>query len=206
MRTIACCLTLALLGSMATAQDTEPKPRISNKSLTAEQIAVYRRALADYRQGSHDALNVANKTEPLEMSGPFWDKHCVKSILFESRPRSGFVVHRFDPASPLGPNAVFVDPEQQAKTVRQNDPGNLIKSAIDDGKKVSESQLDDAVEKAFQTGLFTFSEIAFDKQHHRAVLSYSFSCGGLCGHGNTVVLTKIGDKWKTTKTCSGWIS
>jgi hypothetical protein len=68
-------------------------------------------------------------------------------------------------------------------------------------EKITEKQLDSSLREAFATGLFTFSEIAFDKRHQRAVLAYSFVCGGLCGHGNTIVLKKVGAKWKRVKTC-----
>ncbi len=75
--------------------------------------------------------------------------------------------------------------------------------SIDDHEKVTEHQLDDSVKKAFETGLFTLSEIVFDKQHRRAVVAYSFVCGGLCGNGNTLVLKKIGQRWKISKRCGG---
>ena len=81
-----------------------------------------------------------------------------------------------------------------------------MKRAIDGGERVTEKQLAGSLHEAFATGLFTFSEIAFDKRHQHAVLAYSFVCGGLCGHGNTIVLRKVGGKWKPRKTCQSWIS
>ena len=64
----------------------------------------------------------------------------------------------------------------------------------------------DPTKPAFPTGLFTFSEIVFNKQHTRAILQYSFVCGGLCGNGDTVVLKKANGKWKITGHCRRWIS
>ena len=103
-------------------------------------------------------------------------------------------------------NVVLVNGELQQKKVEENDPQKLMKRAIDGGKRVTEKQLDGSLHQAFAAGIFTLSEIAFDKRHQHAVLAYSFVCGGLCGHGNTVVLRKAGGKWKQRKTCRSWIS
>lgn len=74
------------------------------------------------------------------------------------------------------------------------------------GKGSQKKQIRDSVNQAFRTGLFTLSEIAFDKRHQYAVLAYSFDCGMLCGHGDTIILKKVGEKWKQVKTCRIWIS
>jgi len=67
--------------------------------------------------------------------------------------------------------------------------------------------VEDAVRNAFATGLFSMSEIAFDKDHHHAVVSYSFWCGFLCGHGKTVVFEKVNGMWRNTnRNCGGWVS
>jgi hypothetical protein len=101
---------------------------------------------------------------------------------------------------------VLVDPDHQQETIKENDPENLMKKAIDDRQKITEGQLDRSIKSAFDGGLFTLSEIVFDKGHLQAVVSYSFVCGGLCGHGNTLVLKKLGNSWKVTKKCGGWVS
>ena len=71
---------------------------------------------------------------------------------------------------------------------------------------MSDSDLDKSVNTAFSTGLFTFSEIVFNKKHTRAILEYSFVCGRLCGHGNIVTLKKVRNHWKVGKVCGGWVS
>lgn len=59
----------------------------------------------------------------------------------------------------------------------------------------------------FATALFSMSEIAFDKEHRNAVVSYSFRCGPRCGYGATLALEKLGSQWKKTKrNCGDWIS
>jgi hypothetical protein len=202
------CAVVALgfvLSLTAAAQTDSSKPKVSSDPLPAEQIAVYRAVLEDYTKGAGGNLNLANKTELLERPGS--DDACVKGLDLEAPQSSAWVVHQFATTEALGPKVVVVDPDQQDKQVKDNDPQKLIKSAIDDHEKVTDKQLDDSIKRAFETGLFTLSEVVFDKQHRHAVVAYSFVCGGLCGHGNTVVLKKVGQKWKVVNRCGGgWVS
>jgi len=196
---IALALTLAL---SATPQEETPKIKVSADPLTDEQVAVYRTVLGSYSNGSNTTLNVADKTETLDLSE---DKECLKGIELEST--SAAVVHRLDQrVTKMKKNMVLVDAETQQKKIEENDPQKLMKRAIDDGERVTDKQIGDSLTQAFGTGLFTFSEIAFDKQHHYAVLTYSFVCGGLCGHGNTIVLKKVKEGWRIGRTCRNWIS
>jgi hypothetical protein len=205
---VPCAIGLMSLGLsvVAAAQDNAPKPRVSKSPLTSEQVAVYRAVLEDYTKGNDGALNLANRTEPLEEPGPFFDKGCVKGLALENNAQSVPVVHQLDRAVALNEKMVLVDPDRQEKKIEENDPQKLVNRAIDDGERVTEKQLDSSVRQAFATGLFTLSEIVFDKQHRHAVLAYSFVCGGLCGHGKTLALKKVGQKWRITKRCGGWIS
>lgn len=190
----------ALLMARSTlAGDDTHNTDASEKQLTQEQIDVYGAVLEEYRHGDNQPLNVANATEPLEKP----DSGCVD---FDVESHSPQVVHRF--SSKIAPdlNIVLVDPKLQQEKIEQNDPQNLIKGAIDEGKHVTEEQLNSCVRVAFASGLFTFSEIGFDKQHRHAIVAYRFVCGTLCGHGNTVILERTNGKWKVKKQCGGWIS
>ena len=92
----------------------------------------------------------------------------------------------------------LVDADKQAKLVHSNDPSRTISK----GRSV-----ESAVTQAFESALFSMSEIAFDKEHRYAALSYHFWCGGLCGNGASVVLEKVDGEWKTTdRACASWIS
>ena len=197
---------LLLLISAMAAQDDEPKPVISKDPLTADQVAVYRAVLADYKKGENSPLNLADTTKPFRLNDFQDEKTCLKSASIQLDATRTNVVHRLSPAVALNSKVFLVDPNRQSKTVKKNDPGNLIKGAIEDYKPLSDKELEESVKQAFATGLFTFSEIAFNKQHTRAALWYSFYCGGLCGHGNTVVLKQVNGKWKMSKRCGGWIS
>ena len=190
----------------APTQDHEPKPVLSKDSLSAEQIAVYRAALADYMQEEDKALNLADRTEPFGFNDFQDDKSCLKSANIQIDINKANFIQRLDPAVALSPKMILVDPDQQNETVKKNDAGNLIQRSIEDQHPVTDRELGESVKQAFATGLFTFSEIAFNKLHSRAALKYSFVCGGLCGHGNTLLLKKVDGKWKVSKKCGGWIA
>jgi hypothetical protein len=207
MRRIHSLCVLGIAASIiAAAQDDPPKPKLSKDPLTKEQISIYRTVLQDYVKDGDGALNLANQTLPLDRSDALWDKQFVKSLQLEPDPKSGREVHLLDSAVALSPKMVLVDRDNQAKTVEENDPSKVIKGAIDNGEEVGKDRIGDAVKKAFSTGLFTFSEIVLDTQHRHAVLAFTFSCGMLCGHGNTIVLKKSRGEWKILKRCGGWIS
>ena len=180
-------------------QDESPKPKVSKDALSDEQLAVYRAVLNDYMKDSRSTLNLSSKTYPLVV-----DEGCAQGFKLEQTNSSVALIHAFTTAP--APKVVLVDPEQQESKVKQNDPQNLIKKAIDEREPVTDGQLDKSLELAFSTGLFSLSEIVFDKGHRHAVVSYSFVRGSLCGHGNDLVLGKTGKGWKVRKTCSSWIS
>jgi hypothetical protein len=197
---------ILILSLLAAAQDDAPKPIVSNNPLTAEQIAVYRAVLEDYTNGSGGALNVADRTELLDRSGFGVDEDCFKSIQAQPTKDSVLIIHKLDRSLALDKRFSLVGPGHQQDKIKENDPQKLIKSAIDNHQKVADKQVNESVKRAFETGLFTLSEILFDKQQRHALVAYSFVCGGLCGNGNLLALTRFGKKWKVTKKCGGWVS
>jgi len=56
------------------------------------------------------------------------------------------------------------------------------------------------------SGLITLSRIGFNRDHTEAFVYDTYSCGGLCGEGNYVVLTKIGSVWWIQDTACIWES
>lgn len=202
MRRIWMLVPCLILSSYAATQDQKSEPKISDEPLTADQIAVYRAVLRDYLKDSDGSLNLANVTEPLDQS----NKSCFEASRMEITDASALVIHRLGSSLVANTKIVLVDSDLQQSTIKENDPQNLIKRAIDDGEKFTDEQLDQSLKKAFQNGLFTLTEIIFDRRGRRAVVGYSFVCGMLCGHGNTLVLKKDGKDWKVSKRCGGWIS
>ena len=175
----------------------EQKPTKSKTPLTPDEIFIYSTVVRGYAAGK--ALNVAAQTYPLDpessTSGLNRDG-CLTGVQLQNLASGTHTYHDL-PTEILGKSMKFVDPDAQAKIVRKNDPQNAI------GKRAS---LDAAVKRAYNTGLFSLSEIAFDKDHRYAAVAYSFWCGSLCGHGSTVILHKIGKTWKETKQCGGFVS
>lgn len=199
-------ITSTVMSAGACGQDASPKTRVSTDPLTTEQIAIYRAVLKNYMGKSEGPLNIAAKTSTQEPSGPFFDKDCVHGISLQIAENLGSTIHRLSQAVLLNPQMILVDPDEQQAKINANDPANLLKRVIDDHEEVSQEQLDNSLTLAFSTGLFTFSEIVFDKAHRHAVTSYSFVCGELCGGGSAVVLKKRGNQWKVSKVCGQWIS
>jgi len=196
--TLALVLVFVLAVFCAVAQEKSTKPAVGTDTLTDEQLAVYRAVLRHYMKGSRGKLNLSSETYPMKL-----DKDCAKGIKPEQTENE--VVHTFTAAA--APNVILVDPKQQKTKIEQNDPQNLMKKAIDEGAKISERQIDESVELAFSTGLFSLSEIIFDKGHHHAIVSYSFHCGMLCGHGDDLVLIRTGSTWKVKGSCGPiWVS
>lgn len=206
IRLISGFVAAAFVLSLGMSAQDLPKPQLSKEPLTSEQVAVYRAVLEYYvKDGAVGVLNVANRTEPLDQSGFWSNSECFKG--FEPPAKtSAPVVHMLDSSLGLDRRFALVDPDSQQKKVEENDPQKLVHRAIDEGEKVTDRQLNDSVKRAFETGLFTLSEIRFDKQHRQALVSYSFVCGELCGHGNLLIVTKDRDGWKVSKTCGSWIS
>jgi hypothetical protein len=205
MRTIIVIAFVCLALNTLSEGQGEPKPTLGTGPLSAEKVAIYRIVLADYRKGTKDALNLADRTEPLQRSEGSSDLGCISGIKLAD-PNSAPALHRIDSSTALGPGLVLVDPDRQQERINENDPQNLVKRAIDDHEQVTDKQLDDSIKRAFETGLFTLSEIAFHEGHRYAVVAYSFVCGGLCGNGKTLLLKKVGHKWRVIKACGEWVS
>ncbi|HLY98468.1 MAG TPA: hypothetical protein VKT33_05315 [Candidatus Angelobacter sp.] len=199
MKIVLLVVSLFMISFATLAQTEEPKPMVSDDPLTSEQIAVYRAFLQGYNNGSGSTLNLANVTDI--WGDPSLDvkqgQGCLKGIHLENIKLAKSTVHRTDALASA--NLIIVDPAKQNEQVRRNDPS----TALREGSKT----VDDAVKDAFSSGLLTLSEIAFTKDHQWAVMSFSFHCGMLCGHGSVIVLHKNQGVWKITKrNCGGWIA
>jgi len=130
---------ILMLVLASAGQDDRPKPAVSKAPLTAEQIEIYRVVLEKYvAKDSNAALNIANRTEPLDTTR-IWEESvkCIRRLKLERPPQSP-IVHRLSPEVALGPRMVLVDPNQQSDLVKENDPSNLVRRAIDDREPVTD--------------------------------------------------------------------
>lgn len=169
--------------------------------LSADEVSIYNAVLRHYSGDKDTALNVAQTTYPLDPGSPMnglQRGECLKDIHLENIGVLSHSFHELPPDVLPGKKMRLVDPRKQATIVGSNDPSNTIRK----GKPV-----EDAVENAFSTALFSMSEIAFDKDRRFAVVSYRFWCGSLCGNGSTLVFEKVKGEWRNAnRNCGGWIS
>src|ERR1051326_9017844 len=193
---------LVILGALlvtsygATAED---KPTLSQSSMSADQIDVYRAFLSSYANGSKSPhLNLAKRTDALKLPDEKGEGGCLKGIDLDVSAHPDTVIHEFDPKLSLRENITLVDVDEQGRVIRENDPDRTMRQG---------TPVNQAVDRAFASGLLTLSEVAFDKTHQYAVMKFSFRCGGLCGQGATPVFQKRQGQWKELKReCGGWIS
>jgi hypothetical protein len=183
-----CIIVLYLAGAHA---QSEPKPNLLRVPLTSEQASIYSSFLAGWNGGSRAVLNVAQSTEPLVVDDDD-RKACLRSFIHAELITP--VIHSLSVNDFPKDQVRLVDP----KTYQRLDPGDAIRNG---------EPVDRAVDAGIAAGLYTFSEIAFSASHTRAVFSYSFVCGRLCGSGGIVVYELNLGKWKQSKaSCSRWVS
>jgi hypothetical protein len=196
-------ILVVVLGLCALGEAKKEKAVKSKTALTPDEIAIYQAILQENAPGAPDSLNVSMRTYPFDIESPLGgvsNNECLKGIELQNLADLAHSFHDLTPQVLVGKNMKLVDPDKQLKIVRKNDPSKTIRSATDESVRSS-------VHKAFSTALFSLSEIAFDKEHRYAVVSYEFYCGSLCAHGYTIVFEKVGNEWhKTDRLCSGWIS
>ena len=188
-------LLAAILSPITFAGNT--KPVVSKSPMDADQLSVYQAFLDSYDNGSKARLNLSKVTSALDLAQNKNDP-CLKDIEFDPKSQFASVVHEFDSQTPLRGNFRLVNPKEQSRSIQRNDPGRAIRQGND---------VNGAVEAGFAAGLLTLSEVAFDRHHRYAAMNFSFVCGGLCGHGSTIVFEKKDGKWiESNRRCSSWIS
>ena len=201
MKQLVSLVAIALLVFPSLLRAQTEKPVRSTTALSADEIEIYKSVLRLYSEGKDVPLNVSATTYPLNADSPrsgLGSPDCLNGILLEDIATASHSYHEL-PARVLPSKAMrLADPKAQAGIVHSNDPENTIQK----GKSVK-----DSVEGAFATALFSMSEIAFDKNHRFAVVTYSFWCGSLCGNGSTLVFENVNGKWRNAKrNCGSWIS
>ena len=173
-----------------------PKISRNSDSLTGDETAIYRIVLQ--QQSDEGVLNVSSRTFPLDTIDDVSSCECIEGMEPDALVRVAHSYHQLTPELLRNLDARLVNGKEQATLVRANDPGNPENKA---------ESLDEAHENAFATGLFSLSEIVFDANHTRALVSFSFVCGSLCGRGSTNLFEKIDGKWRqTNRVCGGWLS
>ncbi len=190
----------ALAEALSSSRSLRRRPSLNHALLSPDEIAIYKAVIQGWLGNDRAHLYVSVKTFPLDPDSPasgLSNCPCMEGISISSLVSASNSFHELTNDVLPGKNSRLVDPERHAVIVSANDPHKR-----DKGESV-----DAAVSKAFATGLFSMSEIAFDQEHRHALVSYGFWCGSLCGNGATVVFEKVGGLWKRTdRMCGGWIS
>jgi len=180
----------------ALAGSSDKKTFRNTNPFSADEVAIYRGILERWNSNSRRLLNVSNRTFPIDRD--LSDCGCLKGIEPQAIVSA---VHSFRILTGDimdGKNIRLVDANKQAVIVQSNDPNNSIREGM---------SVKTAVNRAFSTGLFSMSEIAFDKEQQRALVSYSFVCGSLCGSGGVWLFEKVDGVWKKSEhVCGGWVS
>lgn len=178
-----------LLPTLLFAQ-SQKKPQLSNGDLTSEQIAVYRDFLASYDTASRQSINLSEATSTFRPDEGDY-AGCMKDF---PQIQGIFEIHMFRASFARETHVRLVDYEK----FKLSEP----EAAVRRGDTIEKS-----VEAGFAGGILTVSEILSDKRHHFAALHYSFMCGGLCGHTETIVLRRSRRRWvQTQKSCGFGIS
>lgn len=164
--------------------------------LTADEVAIYKAVLERWNTKSRKPLNVADKTMPLGRD--ISDCECLKDIdvkSFVNATRSFHVLQR---------NVVT---STSARLVKADSQSSMVQTTAPSDSISNRSSVNAAVDKAFDSGLFELSEIAFDNEHRHAIVSYSFVCGPLCESGGVWLFEKVDGLWKKSeRVCGGWVS
>lgn len=161
------------------------------------KLEVYRAFVSAYSEG-HRIINLANATRPFDVEIEAMSL-CAPSVfatrLFSRHSPPPALTQRDFPSTAVR----VVDPQAQANQVRIHDP---------DANIANLSDIDHAVDEAFNAGLLQVSDVGFDLTGQHAIFTYSFRCGMLCGHGGTVLLDRVDGRWIWShKSCgSEWMS
>ncbi|MBX3428767.1 MAG: hypothetical protein KF779_04190 [Hyphomonadaceae bacterium] len=160
------------------------------------KLEVYRAFVSAYSEGHR--VNLANVTTRFdaETEGVI---SCAPTVLATTLVSRLFRTTTLNQTDFADSSIHVVDPDDQAAQVRIHDPSMNISS---------ESDVDRAVADAFEAGLLQVSEVGFDITGQHAMLTFSFRCGMLCGHGGTAVFDRVGDRWVWSQRRCGseWMS
>jgi hypothetical protein len=172
--------------------------KVTKKQLSEDRLRVYSDFLKVWRRDTIPTLNIATDLDALDSGASSTEGNCAKDL--DAEPMAKEPVHQFTlaDAGKLGQSAVnLVDRDAQLKDVEKYDPAITIQRG---------QSVDSAVRDGYSHGLFSFSEIQFDKTHEHALLTYSFYCGQQCGNGGTVLMTKTDlGFWAISARCHQWM-
>jgi hypothetical protein len=163
-------------------------PQLNRAPLTQEQLQVYGDFISPFASKAKLKF-LSNKTFPLDLSSLGKDAPCLRNLDLESGEESGKTFHLLGPDVIRGYSIQLVDSQEESAILKQRDE-YVAAHGTDSMMDASGMQKD--------LGVLVLSEIAFDKNHHFAVLRYVFLSGSRTNSGATLVLEKAGARWTET--------
>lgn len=149
----------------------------------ARKLEVYRAFAVHYGEGN--AVNLAEVTTRFDARNEDV-MMCAPSVLLTTAATRHFRTQTFTQSDFADSPVRVVDPEVQRLLVHTHDPGRNI---------TGDGDIEEAIQAAFNAGLLQVSDVGFDITGQRAVLTFSFSCGMLCGHAGTAMLERRDGQW-----------
>jgi hypothetical protein len=182
----------ALAFSLATGAEAVAGPAAdSRSSLSRDEQAVYSAVLEAWLGSEHGMQRLNQRLGPRpSLSG---NAECANGAHFVEPYGDAPVEKTLDASNFHAANIVLVDGEAW----RPDDPAQ----GMTQGKPVGA-----AVDEAISRSLISLSQIAFSADGRDALVSFSMSCGRLCGTRFTLRMHRSRDQWKVAKRCSGYIS
>jgi hypothetical protein len=162
--------------------------RVDKVLPTVEQSQVYGDFIESLNKTHFKFLS--NKTFPLDLSSIGKNVACLRGIQLERPDESRSAIHSLGLEVLRGLPVRLVDAQQELAILKERDA-----STAEHGLGAAE----DASGMIKDPGVLALSDIAFDTNHHFAVLKYVFLCGSHCNSGSILVLEKTSSGWTETR-------
>jgi hypothetical protein len=168
---------------------------ISPEAPSEEATAIYRAFLSSYHvDSSWGARRIGKLTTPFSPNAaPESADECLKSLDIPV-PMDAHLHALTASSIPGSIKSVIVDPLLEDKKI-------VAKESSPQQPRRKHARPD------MQAHILSLSEVVFNADHTRAVMSYSFVCGMLCGDGGGALFEKRDGKWIFVKNvCGHWVS
>lgn len=148
-----------------------------------QKLEIYRAFTAAYGEGN--PINLARIARRFDARNEDV-LACAPTVLVTTAISRRFRTVRFMQSDFDDPTVRVVDPGVQRALVHAYDPNTSIAAGVEVGEALS---------RAYEVGLLEVSDVGVDLTGRRALLTYSFTCGRLCGHSGTAILERRGGRW-----------
>jgi len=185
-----------LLAGTLLASSSAASPDIDDKRGlridTSEQM-IYATVLNSWLGKSRQFQWVNRNLEPAPSPQDAENAECVGKANFPVTSAHPKPHKTIGDAAAISPKIKLID----GSAWKPSDPG----LSMAQGKSVNAS-----VNEGFSHSLISLSEVAFSSDRRDALVSFSMTCGSLCGTGFVLRLYRTGNAWAVKKRCGGYVS